>query len=136
MAWYGKLRCGGVGYGLLRRGEDCSGEARKGTVGYGEVRRVGAVPGKAGNGPACSGEVWPGTPMNALLSVKQAAEYLGIGKDLVYRLVSLDEVPYYRIGSRIRFQESDLDLWLKHQKRGPACFRDSAKMVIESKRLH
>jgi len=54
-----------------------------------------------------------------LISVREAADQLGIGKDLLYKLVALDEFPHFRIGSRIRILDTDIELWLEAKRRGP-----------------
>lgn len=71
----------------------------------------------------------------SLLSIKAAAARLGIGKDLLYKLVALDEFPYIKVGSRIRIIDTDIDRWIAHNKRGPACFNDSARMDAAKERV-
>lgn len=73
--------------------------------------------------------------MTPLLSIRDAAARLGIKKDLLYKLVSLDEFPYIKIGSRIRIIETDIDRWIAANKRGPACFKDSAGTELQKERI-
>ena len=64
-----------------------------------------------------------------LLGVRTAANRLGIGKDLLYRLIALEEFPHYRIGSRIKILETDIYKWLDKNKRGARCISDSDEIA-------
>jgi excisionase family DNA binding protein len=63
--------------------------------------------------------------VTTLLTIRAAAARLGIGKDLLYKLVALDEFPHYKIGTRIRILDTDIERWLETNKRGAACFNGS-----------
>jgi excisionase family DNA binding protein len=61
-------------------------------------------------------------PMNALLTVDEAAQFLRVGKSALYRLVeSRDEsvrLPAVRIGQRrLRFRLEDLEQWVEERAR-------------------
>jgi putative molybdopterin biosynthesis protein len=43
-----------------------------------------------------------------LLTVPQAAKFLNISERSLYRLVSADELPAYRVGRQLRFDEQEL----------------------------
>lgn len=49
---------------------------------------------------------------DALLSVKGLAGYLQMSEKWVYERVQYNEIPYTKIGSRVRFKKSDIDAWL------------------------
>ena len=51
-----------------------------------------------------------------LYTFKQAAEYLVISERQLRRLVKARSVPFYRIGTLIRFSESDLISYLKSSR--------------------
>jgi excisionase family DNA binding protein len=51
-------------------------------------------------------------PIEALLSIGQAAEILQISKRSLYRHVEERAIPHLRIGGLIRFRPRDLDRWL------------------------
>ena len=58
----------------------------------------------------------------AWLSVKDAAEYLGLGVSAIYQMAASGELNHYRIGPRggkIRFKASDLEEYLAKARRGP-----------------
>jgi excisionase family DNA binding protein len=54
-----------------------------------------------------------------LLTVKQVAERLGIGKTLAYSLVADGRLPSHRIGGAIRVRPADLERFLIGTRVGP-----------------
>ena len=49
------------------------------------------------------------------LTVPEAAQALGIGRNTVYELVASDAIPYVRIGRTIRIPTASLNRWLEAQ---------------------
>jgi excisionase family DNA binding protein len=47
-----------------------------------------------------------------LLRTDQVAEYLGVDKFTVYRLVSQKRIPAFKVGNQWRFNKSMIDAWL------------------------
>lgn len=58
----------------------------------------------------------------AHLDTAQAAEYLKIPKSTleVWRSRKTHGIPYYKIGSRVRYARADLDAWLQSRRIGGA----------------
>jgi excisionase family DNA binding protein len=52
--------------------------------------------------------------MREVLDIRQAAEYLGISGDTLYRYASEGTVPAFKLGNRWRFKRSLLDAWMVH----------------------
>jgi excisionase family DNA binding protein len=50
-----------------------------------------------------------------VLDIRQAADYLGISGDTLYRYASEGFVPAFRLGNRWRFKRSLLDSWMERQ---------------------
>jgi excisionase family DNA binding protein len=48
-----------------------------------------------------------------VLSIRQAAAYLGITPDTLYKHVGEGTVPGFKIGNRWRFKKSILDTWIE-----------------------
>lgn len=48
-----------------------------------------------------------------VMTVKQAAEYLQVNDQVLYRYVREEKVPVARMGTTIRFKKSVLDAWLE-----------------------
>jgi len=52
-------------------------------------------------------------------NVSEIAEYLGVSRELVYSMVSKNEVPHVRISSRILFKRDSIERWLEELERKP-----------------
>lgn len=50
-----------------------------------------------------------------VMTVKQAAEYLQVNEQVLYRYVREGKVPVARMGTTIRFKKSVIDLWLARE---------------------
>ena len=50
------------------------------------------------------------------ITVKEAAAYIGVSKDLVYQLVRERKVPHLRLSHRILFRKEALHRWLTTQE--------------------
>lgn len=55
----------------------------------------------------------PATRPKRLLTVVEAAEYLGKSKQAVYHLLNQGKIPRKRIGARVMFDLRELDQWLE-----------------------
>lgn len=47
------------------------------------------------------------------LTVEEVAELLSVSKRLVYQLVSIGQIPHFRVGSAVRFEPGRLGMWLQ-----------------------
>ena len=47
-----------------------------------------------------------------VMDIRQAADYLGISSDTLYRYASEGFVPAFKLGNRWRFKKSLLDAWM------------------------
>ncbi len=54
--------------------------------------------------------------MATWMTVKQVAEYLQISEAKVYTLARAHQLPAVRVGSQWRFDQSEIDAWLKGQE--------------------
>ena len=66
-------------------------------------RRREAIPQASAHEPTSLGD--PGQ----LLTIDQAAEYLGTGQRFVRRLISERRIPYVKLGKHVRLERSALD---------------------------
>jgi excisionase family DNA binding protein len=57
-------------------------------------------------------------PVREVMDIRQAADYLGISADSLYRYASENTVPAFRLGNRWRFKKSRLDAWMDEQSGG------------------
>jgi len=49
----------------------------------------------------------------AMLTVSEASEFLSISRSWIYKMVSLGDMPHYKLGSRVLFSEAKLLEWLE-----------------------
>lgn len=47
------------------------------------------------------------------ITTAEAAEYLGVHQNTLYRLVKENKVPYGKIGKSLRFKKSQMDEFMK-----------------------
>lgn len=52
------------------------------------------------------------THVREVMDIRQAADYLGISGDTLYRYASEGFVPAFKLGNRWRFRKSLLDGWM------------------------
>lgn len=50
-----------------------------------------------------------------VMDVRQAAAYLGISPDTLYKYASDGFVPAFKLGNRWRFRKTALDAWMDNQ---------------------
>ncbi len=55
-----------------------------------------------------------------LLSIDQAAEYMGLSKRTLYRMVSQRRLPFLKIGRLVKLDLDQLDKWIGKQAIRPA----------------
>ena len=58
----------------------------------------------------------PAPVQPALLTVKDAASYLGRTEQAIQHLIASKELPVVRAGRRVHLHRSDLDLWIEKNK--------------------
>jgi excisionase family DNA binding protein len=54
-----------------------------------------------------------------LHTVREAAEFLRIGRNNLYIAAREGRIPSYKIGAAVRFALPDLEAWLQENRRGP-----------------
>jgi excisionase family DNA binding protein len=59
-----------------------------------------------------------GTEQREVLDIRQAADYLGISPDTLYKYASEGFVPAFKLGNRWRFKRSRLNDWMDQQSSG------------------
>lgn len=59
------------------------------------------------------------TAIREVMDIRQAAGYLGISSDTLYRYASEGFVPAFKLGNRWRFKKSLLDSWMDRQSGVP-----------------
>ena len=52
-----------------------------------------------------------------MMDINSVAEHLAVTQRFVRRLVSERRIPYYKVGHFIRFDQDDVENWLRDQRR-------------------
>lgn len=52
---------------------------------------------------------------DAILTIKDLADYLKVSKSLIRNLVLNEEIPYFKIHRRILFRLSDIKIWINNK---------------------
>jgi excisionase family DNA binding protein len=55
-----------------------------------------------------------------VMNIRGASQYLGISPDTLYKYVSLERIPAFKLGNRWRFKKTVLDEWMEMKSRNPA----------------
>ena len=48
-----------------------------------------------------------------VMNIRQASQYLGISADTLYKYVSEEVIPAFKLGNRWKFKKSILDNWME-----------------------
>lgn len=54
--------------------------------------------------------------MEKLLTIQDVCELLQVSKSLVYKWVHMDFIPYIKIGTCVRFKQSNVERWLRRKE--------------------
>lgn len=66
---------------------------------------------------AIIGLATPDAKRQNMLTVREAAMYLGVSKSTIYKLTMHKTIPHYKpFGEKIYFDKSELDTWLHRNK--------------------
>ena len=55
-----------------------------------------------------------------VMNIREAGQYLGITPDTLYKYVSLERIPAFKLGNRWRFKKTVLDEWMEMKSRNRA----------------
>ena len=50
-----------------------------------------------------------------VMNIRQASQYLGISPDTLYKYVSEETIPAFKLGNRWKFKKSILDSWMENK---------------------
>lgn len=75
------------------------------------------------------------TEQREVMDIRQAADYLGISADTLYKYASEGFVPAFKLGNRWRFKRSRLNDWMDQQSSGGNMPARTSGKAIEEKPL-
>jgi excisionase family DNA binding protein len=58
-----------------------------------------------------------------VMNIRQASQYLGVSPDTLYKYVSEEMIPAFKLGNRWKFKKSVLDNWMENQSFRSESFR-------------
>jgi excisionase family DNA binding protein len=50
-----------------------------------------------------------------VMNIRQASEYLGVSPDALYKYVSEERIPAFKLGNRWKFKKTILDSWMERK---------------------
>jgi len=50
-----------------------------------------------------------------VMNIRQASQYLGVSPDTLYKYVSEERIPAFKLGNRWKFKKTILDAWMEQQ---------------------
>ena len=66
-----------------------------------------------------------------VMSIKEAAAYLGVSADTLYKYVAEEKLPAFKLGNRWKFKKSLLDQWMSEKS---VARRTQGKKAVRSAR--
>jgi len=58
--------------------------------------------------------------MDEILTIKELSAYLKTSEKTIYRLLSKNEIPAFKVGAAWRFKKEAIDLWITDQSKESA----------------
>jgi len=49
------------------------------------------------------------------MDIREASEYLGVSRETLYKYVSEEKIPAFKLGNRWKFKKTLLDRWMETQ---------------------
>ena len=53
-----------------------------------------------------------------VMNIRQASEYLGVSPDTLYKYLSENKIPAFKLGNRWKFKKALLDRWMENKSSG------------------
>lgn len=50
-----------------------------------------------------------------VMNLREASHYLGVSPDTLYRYISEDRIPAFKLGNRWKFKKTILDRWMERK---------------------
>ena len=67
-----------------------------------------------------------------VMTLREASEYLGISPDTLYKYLSENKIPAFKLGNRWRFKNDLLDRWMEKKSEHTEVVVDSKSRRIKS----
>lgn len=70
-----------------------------------------------------------------VMDIRQAARYLGLSSDTLYKYASTGVVPAFKLGNRWKFKRSRLDQWMDERAQENVRNPDGTKLALIGDRI-
>ena len=50
-----------------------------------------------------------------VMDMREASEYLGVSRETLYKYISAEQIPAFKLGNRWKFKKTVLDRWMERQ---------------------
>ncbi len=50
-----------------------------------------------------------------VMDIREASEYLGVSRDTLYKYVTQERIPAFKLGNRWKFKKTVLDRWMERK---------------------
>ena len=67
------------------------------------------------NGGVRQGATYSMAESPEVMNIRQASEYLGVSPDTLYKYVSEERIPAFKLGNRWKFKKTILDSWMERK---------------------
>ncbi len=73
--------------------------------------------------------------LKEVMTLREASQYLGISPDTLYKYLSQDRIPAFKLGNRWRFKKDLLDRWMEKKSERQQDLRPKqvAKNTVKTK---
>ena len=55
--------------------------------------------------------------MRKVLNIKEVKDYLSVSESTIRKLVRENKIPYFRVASKILFDQEKIDQWIEEQQK-------------------
>jgi excisionase family DNA binding protein len=70
-----------------------------------------------------------------VMDIRQASAYLGVSRNALYKYVSEDRIPAFKLGNRWKFKKTVLDHWMESESRRVISGQEHASHASRRRRL-
>jgi len=67
-----------------------------------------------------------------VMTLRQASEYLGISPDTLYKYLSQNKIPAFKLGNRWRFKKDLLDRWMERKSEHTLVVDSKSKRLVKN----
>lgn len=65
--------------------------------------------------PLWKGDTFMAIDSREVMNIRQASQYLGVSPDTLYKYVTEEKIPAFKLGNRWKFKKTILDQWMEQK---------------------